>query len=177
MEKEDLVDKSLQKIDKLDISRDEDLSIGVMNLISLEEHLYFSMMKTSNKKYLDMMEEIRKIRTDMMENLLGETEAEEWCISKHLLAASMRLIETGNKLKENNNLKYEETYERAFELYSLFWQIKLSGKEGFKDEINEPIREKNNEEDMEIKKYEKEDNLMEKAKAFVKKAVDCCIET
>ncbi len=175
MEKEDLVDKSLQKIDKLDISRDEDLSIGVMNLISLEEHLYFSRMKTSDEKYLDMMEEIRKIRTDMMEKLLGETEAEEWCISKHLLAASMRLIETGNKLKENNNINYKEAYERAFELYSLFWQIKLNDKEGFKDEITDSIREKNNEED--IKNDENKDNLIEKAKNFVKKAVDCCIET
>ena len=34
--------KKLEKSSKLDLSSDEDLSIAVMNLISIEEHLFFS---------------------------------------------------------------------------------------------------------------------------------------
>ena len=33
---------------EFDLSKQEDLSIALMNLISLEEHFYFSSMKTGN---------------------------------------------------------------------------------------------------------------------------------
>lgn len=191
--KERVVEKAEKKIDKLDLSKDEDLSIGVMNLVSLEEHLYFSSMKTSDKSYLKILEEIREIRTEMMEELVGETKAEEWCISKHLLASSMRLIETGNKLKEKNNEKYLDMYERGFELYSLFWHFKLG--DGNVDKKEEKIEQKSKEKhsgkniavkegkiisssEKSLKKKEEEDEgVLQKAKNLVRKAVDCCIET
>ena len=34
--------KTLEKGHKLDLSSDEDLSIAIMNLISIEEHLFFT---------------------------------------------------------------------------------------------------------------------------------------
>ncbi|MDZ4256624.1 MAG: hypothetical protein U1C71_03385, partial [archaeon] len=42
-----------------DLSTLEDLAIGLMNLVSLEEHFYFSFAKTKETKYLDYMQEIR----------------------------------------------------------------------------------------------------------------------
>ena len=34
----------------LDLSSGEDLSIGIMNLISIEEHLFYTSQKTKDKK-------------------------------------------------------------------------------------------------------------------------------
>ena len=41
--------KAVEKGENLDLSSDEDLSIAVMNLISIEEHLFFSGGKTGDK--------------------------------------------------------------------------------------------------------------------------------
>ena len=50
------------KKDGFDLSRDEDLSIALMNLISLEEHFYFTAMKTGNEKYLDMLNTVHRTK-------------------------------------------------------------------------------------------------------------------
>ena len=34
--------KKMEKGEKLDLSSDEDLSVGIMNLISMEEHFFFT---------------------------------------------------------------------------------------------------------------------------------------
>src|SRR3989338_2054269 len=96
---ESVVGKWLEKLrtNAADLSRDEDLSIALMNLISLEEHLFFTAMKTDNQAYLDMLLEVRGVRTQMQAQMVKDPEGEEWCISKHLLAASMRLYEVGTK--------------------------------------------------------------------------------
>ena len=58
------VDNFIKKIEEikgknsLDISAYEDLSIALMNLISLEEHFIFSYMKTSEKKYIEIENKI-----------------------------------------------------------------------------------------------------------------------
>ncbi len=109
-----------------DLSSGEDLSIAVMNLISLEEHFFFSAMKTDKGEYLDSMEEVREIRKAMLKRLLPENEGESWCVSKHLLAASMRLMEVGTKYRsEGKKEDAQELFERAYKLYNLFWAIKL----------------------------------------------------
>ena len=114
---------------KLDLSSGEDLSIGLMNLISLEEHAYFSYIKTDEKKFLELLERIREIRKEHLKKIVNEKNGEIWCMSKHLLASSMRFIETGNKfLKEGKKEEAEKLYKDAFELYSMFWEINLKSK-------------------------------------------------
>ena len=95
----ELVEKydQLKKQDKMDLSSDEDLSIAVMNLISIEEHFFFTAQKTGKSKYLDLLKEVREIRKSLLKKLIKAYEGEVWCISKHLLAASMRLMEVGTK--------------------------------------------------------------------------------
>ena len=39
---------------KVDLSKDEDLSIALMNLVSLRS-IYFTAMKTGDEKYLEML--------------------------------------------------------------------------------------------------------------------------
>ena len=87
---------------EFDLSKQEDLSIALMNLISLEEHFYFSSMKTGNKVYLDMLNSTRTLRKTLLKKIVKNPKGEELCISKHLLASSMRLIEVGTKELQDN---------------------------------------------------------------------------
>src|SRR5512146_3225389 len=92
--------KKVEKVSEsqnIDLSSGEDLSIGIMNLISIEEHLFYTSQKTKDSKYLDLLNEVRLMRTELMRGIIKEYEGEVWCISKHLLAASMRIMEVGTK--------------------------------------------------------------------------------
>ena len=125
----ELVEKvSKFKIDQnLDLSSGEDLSIGIMNLISIEEHLFFTFGKTKDKKYLDLLNDIRKMRVELLREIIKDYEGEVWCISKHLLAASMRVMEVGTKeLKKGNDKKAQDLFKKSYELYSLFWGLNLN---------------------------------------------------
>lgn len=166
-----LVDKidTAKKENKLDLSSDEDLSIAIMNLISIEEHFFFTAKKTDNPKYFDLLNEVREMRKDLLKKIIKEYEGEVWCISKHLLAASMRLMEVGTKqLGRGNRKEAEEMFDKAFDLYSLFWAINLK------------IVDTKNIAKIDDKaldnKDQKKKGLLGKLGDFVKKAVDCCIE-
>src|SRR3989304_6461751 len=103
----------------LDLSSGEDLSIGIMNLISIEEHLFYTSQKTKDKKYLDILNEVRKMRTELLKEIIKDYKGEVWCISKHLLAASMRIMEVGTKeLKKGDKKKAASLFQKAYDLYS-----------------------------------------------------------
>ena len=42
----------IKEKNKLDLSAGEDLSVALMNLVSLEEHSFFSYVKTKDEKFL-----------------------------------------------------------------------------------------------------------------------------
>ena len=116
--------KSLQEDNKLDLSADEDLSIAVMNLISIEEHLFFSGAKTENPAYYQLLKEIREMRKGLLKKIIKEYDGEVWCISKHLLASSYRIMEYGTKhLGQGDEKTAQEMFEKAYNLYSLFWAL------------------------------------------------------
>lgn len=154
------------KIDQnVDLSSGEDLSIGIMNLISIEEHLFFTYGKLKNPKYLKLLNEVRKMRTDLMRDIIKDYEGEVWCISKHLLAASMRVMEVGTKeLKKNNVKKSEELFKKSYELYSLFWGLNLSS-----DLPNSPKSSQSTQ-------LSSGASVFSKINEVVQKALDCCRE-
>ena len=118
--------KEMEKGHSLDLSSDEDLSIAVMNLISIEEHLFFTAQKTEDRAYFELLFEVREQRKALMKMLLTNTEGEVWCTSKHLLAASMRCMEVGTKfLSKGDQTKAEEFFQRSYDLYNLFWGLNL----------------------------------------------------
>jgi DNA-binding protein H-NS len=126
------IDEFLLKIETLkeksgvDLSTAEDLSLAVMNLISLEEHFFFTGVKINKDEYFDTAEEIRSLRKELLKELMPNHEGETWCISKHLLSSVMRLIEVGNKLQsENKKDEAKKMFERAYKVYSIFWALKL----------------------------------------------------
>lgn len=122
----------LEKVNKLktsgnyDLSMEEDLSIAIMNLISLEEHFFFTAEKTGKPDYFDLLNETRQIRKTMMARIVKEHEGETWCVTKHLLAATMRLIEVGTKLQQDGKSEEaKETFDSAYKTYSMFWAVRL----------------------------------------------------
>lgn len=180
MKDKEFFERLESEANELDLSRDEDLSVGLMNLISLEEHLFFTHEKTGSDESLEILSEIRKIRTDAMKELVDNTEGEEWCISKHLLAASMRFRETGDKMLEKDREKAEEFYDKAFSLYSLFWTVNLGEKDREKimekEETEDTPEDKKDSGKASKKNSNKEESFLSDAKNLVRKAVDCCKE-
>lgn len=117
--------KKVEKGHKLDLSSDQDLSIAVMNLISIEEHLFFTAKKTGDNAYFDLLFDIREMRKELLKKLIKEYDGEVWCISKHLLSASMRLIEVGTKAMATQREEAEDFFEKSYQLYNLFWALNL----------------------------------------------------
>ena len=116
-----------KKTNPKDLSSDQDLTICIMNLISIEEHLMFSGAKTEKTGYYDLIENIRELRKNLMLKIIPQYEGEVWCISKHLLSSSMRLMEVGTKQLSNGNK--EEAYklfDQSYELYCLFWGLNMN---------------------------------------------------
>lgn len=108
-----------KKSSPVDLSLEEDLSIAVMNLISLEEHFFLTAGKTGKDEYLIHLGEVREMRKSLLAKMIPVHEGETWCITKHLLAATMRLLEVGTKSKK------KEYFDYAYKLYSLFWALRL----------------------------------------------------
>ncbi|MDO8512067.1 MAG: hypothetical protein Q7S57_02250 [bacterium] len=160
---------NMKKQEKMDLSSDQDLSIAIMNLVSIEEHLLFSGNKTEKTEYFDMISEVREMRKELLKKIVKNPEGEVWCISKHLLAASMRLFEVGTKQQSMG--KKEDAYDlfrKSYNLYSLFWGINLNV-------IN--IGDVKKIDDQAVNKHDQEKSgFMGKLGALVKKAIDCCIE-
>jgi hypothetical protein len=116
----------LKQSGSIDLSAEEDLSIAIMNLVSLEEHFFFTGMKTDKPEYFDLLQEVRSMRKSLLARMIDRHEGETWCITKHLLATTMRLIEVGTKLHSDGK-KHEakETFDHAYRAYSLFWALRL----------------------------------------------------
>jgi hypothetical protein len=164
----------LKAKDKFDLSADEDLSVALMNLISLEEHFFFTGSKSENKNYFNLLNEVREMRKKLMKKIEKNPSFEEHCIMKHLLAASMRLMEVGTKkLSENKKEEAYELFSFAYNLYSLFWGINLKAvKLNDLEKIDDESINKHDDEKM----LKDKNNIFKKLGDLVKKAIDCCIE-
>ena len=177
------IDQAKKKNPK-DLSSDQDLTIAIMNLISIEEHLIFSGAKTGKNSFYDLVQEVRELRKNLMLKIIPSYEGEVWCISKHLLAASMRLMEVGTKQQSMNHK--EEAYKlftQAYDLYCLFWGLNMNLVNIDGAKWQEDSLEKVQQEVQEIKasvQPVKEEPVAEgmfgKLKSVIRKAVDCCIE-
>lgn len=178
-----------KKVNPKDLSSDQDLTIAIMNLISIEEHLVFSGAKTGKNSFYDLIEEVRELRKTLMQKVIPQYEGEVWCISKHLLASAMRLMEVGTKQQSLGHK--EEVYKlfsQAYELYCLFWGLNMnmldtSDVKWIEDkredivQLSEKIEAVSAGKDIpRAGETEKKQSAMDKMKAFVRKAVDCCIE-
>jgi hypothetical protein len=168
-EVQDLINKvSASKKGQLDLSSDEDLSIAIMNLISIEEHFFFTGAKTGKPEYFDLLKTTREMRKELLKKLIKDYEGEVWCISKHLLSASMRLMEVGTKqLGQGKNEEAQDLFKKSYELYSLFWGLNLKM-------LNVGSIKKISDEQLDKKDTKK--GVLGKLGDVVKYVIDCCIE-
>jgi len=168
------IDEFIKKVqsnkqNELDLSSDEDLSIAIMNLISIEEHFFFTGAKTGKPGYFDLLNTAREMRKDLLKRIIKEYEGEVWCISKHLLSASMRLMEVGTKaLGQGKKQEAEDFFKKAYELYSLFWGINLK--------VVDLGEVKKIEENQIDKKDSDKKGLMSKLGKMVEYVINCCKE-
>ena len=137
------VDNS-KKDNVFDISKDQDLSIAIMNLISIEEHLAFSGAKTQDTNFYVLIETIREYRKELLKKIIKTYKGEVWCISKHLLATSMRLMEVGTKsLHAGQKNEAYDLFNKSYDLYCLFWGLNINNSIST-EEVNETIKQLNN---------------------------------
>lgn len=184
-----------KKVNPKDLSSDQDLSIAIMNLISIEEHLVFSGAKTGKTAYYDLIKDIRETRKNLLQKIIPSYEGEVWCMSKHLLATSMRLMEVGTKQQTlGHDEEAYKMFNTAYDLYCLFWGLNMGMMETKELKWIEPDIEEvkklstkadefmknqtvaENEKVSESINAAEPDSALAKMKRFVRKAVDCCIE-
>lgn len=173
-----------------DLSSDQDLTIAIMNLISIEEHLVFSGAKTGKNSFYDLVQEVRELRKNLMLQIIPSYEGEVWCISKHLLSASMRLMEVGTKQQSmGHKEKAYELFNQAYDLYCLFWGLNMnlvdtkdiSWKVDSLEEVQKEVaslthKEMPAQKGNSVVSAPAATGVFGKLKAVVRKAVDCCIE-
>lgn len=173
-EREKDIERLMQKVEEskkggLDLSSDEDLSLAIMNLISIEEHFFFTGAKTGKDEYFDLLNTAREMRKELLKKIIKDYEGEVWCISKHLLAASMRLMEVGTKaLGKGKKEEAKDFFSKAYDLYSLFWGMNLKL-------LNVGEVKKIDEGQLDKQDTEKK-GFLSKLGEVVKKMVDCCKE-
>lgn len=187
-----------KKVNPKDLSSDQDLTIAIMNLISIEEHLVFSGAKTGKTSFYDLIEEVRETRKQLMQKIIPAYEGEVWCISKHLLATCMRLMEVGTKQQSLGNKEQAyDLFNKAYDMYCLFWGLNmnmlnienvkwvedsLSDVKKLSKKVDEAMSKMPEAKVKEtaLQTVAKDENepkgTLAKMKAFVRKAVDCCIE-
>lgn len=176
-----------KKLNPKDLSSDQDLTIAIMNLISIEEHLVFSGAKTGKNSFYDLIKDIRELRKNLMLKVIPAYEGEVWCISKHLLSSSMRLMEVGTKQQSlGHDQQAYELFNQAYDLYCLFWGLNMnmlstSDIKWVEDNMEDIKKlsakiEKTPLGEQAVAATEEKSGAWGKMKAFVRKAVDCCIE-
>lgn len=168
-----------KKVNPKDLSSDQDLTIGIMNLISIEEHLMFSGAKTGKTEFYDLINDVREMRKNAMLKIIPAYEGEVWCISKHLLAASMRVFEVGTKaLAAGDKETAYSLFDQSYELYCMFWGLNMGMLTGEKKEIKatkkSEVAKVSEKSEVAVKPASK--SGMGKLKSWVKNAVNCCIE-
>ncbi len=104
--------KDTKKLDKRDVGLAVDLSFALKNLVGAEDHLYKSWIETKNPMFKELLNKIRGIRSDWLKALVNDDGSESWCISKHLLGASMGLVEVGVRFNQTGQ---EAECNKAFQ--------------------------------------------------------------
>ena len=114
-----------KKVNPLDLSADQDLTIAIMNLIELEKLLG----KIGKTDGYDMGGAIRDMRHRLMGRVVSDKDSELWDMSLYLLGSATDLMERG--FKESGAGAYE-LFDKAYEVYSLFWGGKYGVGNGFR---------------------------------------------
>ena len=107
--------------DKKDVGFIHDLIFGLQNLISIEHHCIESYSTTGRKIYLEIATKIRRNRSKWMYKFIKESDGQNYCISKHLLASAQAMKEIGNRFIEQNDEKSaKECFDESTDYEGIF---------------------------------------------------------
>lgn len=101
-----------KKVNPLDLSSDQDLTIGLMNLIAIEN-------RTNSD--CEFHRQIKKIREQLMSQIIP-LDSPLFEISVQTLSCAVGLIASASSLSGDD--AYAE-YDTAYEVYSLFWGLNM----------------------------------------------------
>ena len=102
-----------KKTNVLDLSSDQDLTIGLMNLLFIEDYI------SNPESNLSQM--IAGVREKLMNRIVKKSDKNRQILEK-LLLESMQLIDAGDK---QSGVSAYQKYDDAYEKYSLFWGINM----------------------------------------------------
>lgn len=107
-----------KKVNPLDLSADQDLTIAIMNLIKLEKLL--DGVDTSGG--YDMSGAIRDMWHRLMGRVVSDKNRELWNMSLYLLGLATDFMERG--FVTTGAMAYE-MFDKSYEVYSLFWGLNM----------------------------------------------------
>lgn len=109
-----------KKVNVLDLSSDQDLTIGLMNLLAIEG-------MASNSKIADMVQQTRK---KLMRPIVDKAvvEGDVWQVLEKMLLSVMVQIKIAEDLQQKgDNAQAYAAYDKAYELYAVFWGLVMFG--------------------------------------------------
>jgi hypothetical protein len=105
-----------KKVNKLDLSADQDLTVALMNLIHVEN---------ISCNFPDLQTMVADVRAQLLGRIVKKTD-KKWELSVLLLGKSMQLIEDAMcAQKKNKTADAYALFDSAYEVYSLFWGINM----------------------------------------------------
>ncbi len=102
-----------KKVNPLDLSSDQDLTIAVMNLIAIEDIACG-----------DVADAVGELRDMLLRRIVSVEKNMD--LSVGLLGTAMRLIESGNRAADLGDMETAYgVYDEAYSAYSLFWGLNM----------------------------------------------------
>lgn len=115
-----IADKA-KKVNPLDLSADQDLTIAVMNLIKLEKLLDGTCMSGG----CDMAGAVYDMRCNLMGRIVLDIKSDLWDMSVQLLGNAMDLLDSGLQQIGIDDKSAYELFNRSYEFYSMFWGVNM----------------------------------------------------
>ncbi|MBR5153239.1 MAG: hypothetical protein IKW57_00375 [Alphaproteobacteria bacterium] len=105
-----------KKVNPLDLSADQDLTIALMNMIAIEK----------NSNYPKLVQMVRDIRTDLMRPMLENVQydGDIWPMSEKLLGKMAEQMDHGNHALESKKTQEAyAAYDAVFDAWVIFMGI------------------------------------------------------
>lgn len=115
-----------KKVNVLDLSSDQDLTIGLMNLLAIEDMV-------PNSQIAKM---VRGLRQKLMQPIVDKAvvTGDVWqVLEKMLLSVKVQIKIAENAQKNGDNASAYAAYNQAYEQYALFWGLVMFGTDAVAD--------------------------------------------
>ena len=109
-----------KKVNPLDLSSDQDLTVALINLIAIEDFVPDS----------QIAQMIHQIRVKLMQPIVDKAviDGDVWQVLEKILSSVGALIHIGNQaLQRGDKAAAYRAYDDAYEAYAMFWGLVVFG--------------------------------------------------